>query len=164
MRTPEEPLDASGFRFAVAVAEFNHEITERLLEGTRKCFAEHGVPAEAVDVHWVPGSFELPLAVQRLAGTRAYHAIVALGCVVRGETPHFDYLAQATAYGLQRVALDAGVPVAFGVLTTDDFAQAEARAGGERGNKGWDAARTAIEMAALAADPTVPAAPRTRKR
>lgn len=148
-RSPDAPLDASGLRFAVVVAEFNARITERLLEGAQKRLAEAGAPDSSVDLQWVPGSFELPLAAQMLARSGSYDAIIALGCVVRGETPHFDYVCQAATYGLQQVALDTGVPVAFGVLTTEDFPQAEARAGGTHGNKGSDAAETAIEMALL---------------
>ena len=147
--TPDAPLDASGLRFGVVVARFNAEITERLLEGARKCFAEHGLPDDAVTVAWVPGAFELPLAAQAMIGVGGYDGVVALGCVVRGGTPHFEYVCQAATYGLQRVALDTGVPIAFGVLTTDDFAQAEARAGGAEGNKGHDAAQSVIEMALL---------------
>jgi 6,7-dimethyl-8-ribityllumazine synthase len=100
----------------------------------------------------VPGAFELALAAQVLARSGSYDAIIALGCIIRGGTPHFEYVSQAATYGLQRVALDTGVPVAFGVLTTEDFAQAEARAGGEHGNKGFDAAQSAIEMALLLRD------------
>ena len=148
-KTPETPLDASGLRFAIVVATFNEEITNRLLEGAHECFAKHAVPDDSVTVRRVPGAFELPLAAQVLARSGAYDAVVALGCVIRGGTPHFEYIAQATTYGLQRVALDTGVPVAFGVLTTDDMEQAEARAGGEEGNKGLDAAQTAVEMALL---------------
>jgi 6,7-dimethyl-8-ribityllumazine synthase len=148
-KTPDAPLDASGLRFAIVVAEFNGEITEKLLEGARETLDKNGVPDGSVTVERVPGAFELPLAAQALAASGSYAAIVALGCVVRGGTPHFDYVCQAATYGLQRVALDTGIPVAFGVLTTDDFAQAEARAGGEHGNKGSDAAQTAVEMALL---------------
>jgi 6,7-dimethyl-8-ribityllumazine synthase len=148
-KTPEAPLDASGMHFAVVVGEFNSQITIRLLEGARECFAKNGVPESSVEVRWVPGAFELPLAAQAFARSGSYDAIVALGCVVRGDTPHFEYVSQAATYGLQRVALDTGVPVAFGVLTTDDYAQAESRAGGEHGNKGFDAAQTAVEMALL---------------
>lgn len=147
MRTPEDPIDASRFRFAVVVSEFNHPITSRLVKGARECFADHGDPE--VDEYSVPGAFELPVAAQLLAETGSYDAIVCLGAVVRGETPHFDYVAGEAARGIQEAALATGVPVAFGVLTTNDMAQAEARAGGEQGNKGWDAARTAIEMAAF---------------
>jgi 6,7-dimethyl-8-ribityllumazine synthase len=150
-KTPEGPLDASRLRFAVVVASFNEEITARLLEGAQECFAKHGVPNGSVEVQWVPGSFELPLAAQLLARSGSYDGIVALGCVVRGDTPHFKYVSQAATHGLMRVALDESLPVAFGLLTTDDFAQAEARAGGAHGNKGFDAAQTAIEMAVLAA-------------
>lgn len=144
---PEDPLDASGLRFAVVVAEFNASITERLLDGTLECLAKHGVPEDSVHVRRVPGAFELPLGSQVLAKTGDYEAIVALGCVIRGDTPHFEYVSQAATHGLLRVTLDTGVPVAFGVLTTEDLAQAEARAGGEHGNKGFDAAQTAVEMA-----------------
>ena len=146
-RNPKDPLDASSLAFAVVVAEFNAHITERLLDGAMECFAKHGVLDESVEVRRVPGAFELPLAAQSLAKTGSYAAIVALGCVIRGETPHFEYVSEAATHGLLRVTLDTGVPVAFGVLTTDDLAQAEARAGGEHGNKGFDAAQTAVEMA-----------------
>jgi 6,7-dimethyl-8-ribityllumazine synthase len=134
-------------RFAVVVAEFNASITERLLDGALECFAKHGVPENTVEALRVPGAFELPLAAQSLARSGDYDAIVALGCVIRGETPHFEYVSQAATHGLLRVTLDTGVPVAFGVLTTEDLTQAEARAGGAHGNKGFDAAQTAVEMA-----------------
>jgi 6,7-dimethyl-8-ribityllumazine synthase len=146
-KTPEAPLDASGLRFAIVVAEFNAAITERLLEGALECFAKNGVPEDSVEVRRVPGAFELPLAAQLLAATKSYDAVVALGCVIRGDTPHFDYVSQAATHGLLRVSLDSSIPVSFGVLTTDDLAQAEARAGGEHGNKGFDSAQTAVEMA-----------------
>jgi 6,7-dimethyl-8-ribityllumazine synthase len=148
-KTPETPLDASRLRVAIVVATFNDEITARLLEGARECLAKHNVPDGSIAVHRVPGAFELALAAQVLARSGSVGAVVALGCVVRGDTPHFEYVSLAATYGLQRVALDTGVPVAFGVLTTDDVAQAEARAGGAHGNKGFDAAQTAIEMALL---------------
>ena len=136
--------DARGLSFAVVVARYNREITAKLLEGARGALT--GAGADKVDVFDVPGAFELPLASLRLA-RRGYSAIVALGCVIRGDTPHFDYVAGEAARGLQRVALETGVPVAFGVLTTDTVEQAVARAGGVVGNKGYDAAMTAIEMA-----------------
>lgn len=151
-KSPDAPLDGSGLSFAIVIAEFNAEITERLLEGARKCFAEHGVSDDAIGVAWVPGAFELAPGAQMLIGSGSYDGVVALGCVVRGGTPHFEYVCQAATYGLQRVALDTGIPVAFGVLTTDDFAQAEARAGGAEGNKGYDAAQSAIQMALLRRD------------
>jgi 6,7-dimethyl-8-ribityllumazine synthase len=136
-------VDAHGLKFAVVVARFNSAITEKLLEGAREALTKAG--AGGIEVFHVPGAFELPLAAQKLA--KSYDAIIALGAVIRGETPHFDYVAGAAANGLQQVALETGTPVSFGVLTTDTLAQAEARAGGKQGNKGYDAAMTAIEMA-----------------
>ncbi len=133
-------LDATGLRFAILVARFNSMITEKLLDGARKALAKG-----EVDVFHVPGAFELPLAAKMLAQTHRYHGIVALGAVIRGGTPHFDYVAGEAARGLQDVALQTGIPVAFGVLTTDTLEQAEARA-----NKGFDAAMTALEMAHFA--------------
>jgi 6,7-dimethyl-8-ribityllumazine synthase len=138
-------LDARGLNFAIVVARFNHAITEKLLAGACEALTQAG--AESHDVFSVPGAFELPLAVQRLAERGGFDAIIALGAVIRGETPHFEYVAGEAARGLQQVALDTNVPVAFGVLTTDTYEQAESRAGGERGNKGYDAAMTAIHMA-----------------
>ena len=141
---PEFEADARGLKFAIVVARFNSRITGSLLEGAREAFERAG--ARRVEEYSVPGAFELPLAAQRLAA-RGYDAIVALGAVIRGGTPHFDYVAGEAARGLQQVALATGVPVAFGVLTTDNYRQAAARAGGDHGNKGYDAAMTAIEMA-----------------
>jgi len=137
-------VDARGLKFAVVVARFNSAITGKLLEGAREALTKAG--ADGVEIFHVPGAFELPLAAKWLAHG-GYSAIIALGAVIRGETPHFDFVAGETARGLQQVALECNIPVAFGVLTTDNLAQAEARAGGERGNKGYDAAMTAIEMA-----------------
>ena len=144
---PPDDLDASGLRIAVAVGRFNVSITAPLLDGARRVLDAHGVIDPTIV--WVPGAFELPLAAQRLAGD--HDAVVALGAVIRGDTPHFDFVAGETAAGLMRVGLDAGIPVVFGVLTTDTFAQAEARIGGAVGHKGEEAALTAIEMAALLA-------------
>jgi 6,7-dimethyl-8-ribityllumazine synthase len=142
---PTDGLDASGLRLAVAVGRFNLHVTGPLLDGAMKVLAEHGVADPTVV--WVPGAFELPLAAQRLAVD--HDAVVALGAVIRGDTPHFDFVAGETAAGLMRVGLDSGVPVVFGVLTTDSLAQAEDRIGGSAGHKGEEAALTAIEMAAL---------------
>jgi 6,7-dimethyl-8-ribityllumazine synthase len=136
-------VTARGLKVAIVVARFNPAITSKLLEGARRAVQDAG--GDAPGVFHVPGAYELPLAAKRLAGR--YDAIVALGAVVRGETPHFDYVAGECARGLQQVMLESGVPVAFGVLTTDTVEQAEARAGGAHGNKGYDAAMTAIEMA-----------------
>jgi 6,7-dimethyl-8-ribityllumazine synthase len=149
MPAPREPLDASPFRFAIVVAAFNQDVTGPLLEGALSAFAEAGAPDGSVAVHHVPGAFELPLACRTLAETKRFDAVVALGCVIRGDTPHFDYVAGEAARGIMAASLETGVPIAFGVLTTDDRAQADARAGGEHGNKGADSARVAIEMAAL---------------
>jgi 6,7-dimethyl-8-ribityllumazine synthase len=147
MKPPESPLDASGLHFAVVAARFNHDITERLVEGAIECFTASG--ARDVPVEWVPGSFELPLIARTIAETRGVDAVVALGCVIRGETPHFEYVSAEAASGVMAAMLETGVPISFGVLTTNDRAQAEARAGGAHGNKGWDAAVTAIEMARM---------------
>jgi 6,7-dimethyl-8-ribityllumazine synthase len=137
--------DARGLKFAIVVARFNSKITDKLLEGARTALER--ASADRFEVFFVPGSFELPLAAKMLALKQDYDAIIALGAVIRGETPHFDYVAGEAARGLQHVALEFGLPVAFGVLTTNTQEQAEARAGGSAGNKGYDAAMTAIEMA-----------------
>ena len=141
--SPQWRADAKGLSFAIVVARFNSGITEKLLAGAREALSDAG--AKSSKVFWVPGAFELPLAAQKLA--RAFDGVIALGAVIRGETPHFEWVAGAAAQGLQRVSLDTGKPVAFGVLTTNTLAEAEARAGGAHGNKGYDAAMTAIEMA-----------------
>ena len=140
----EAPSDA---RFAIVWSRFNHPVVSKLLEGAMACFSEHGVSGESVYVVEVPGAWELPYAAQQLAQSKRFDAVVALGAIIRGGTPHFDYVSEGTALGLGRVTLDTGVPVIFGVLTTDDEAQAFDRAGGVHGNKGRDAALTAIEMA-----------------
>ena len=140
--------DAKGLRFAIVVARFNSGITEKLLAGAQEALTKAG--AKSVQVLWVPGAFELPFAAKKLA--KAFDAIVALGAVIRGETPHFDFVAGAAAQGVQQVMLETGTPVAFGVLTTNTLAEAEARAGGAQGNKGYDAAMTAIEMARFGED------------
>ena len=135
--------DARGLKFAIVVARFNASITEKLLEGAKQALERAG--ADGFEVFHVPGAFELPLAAKLLAHTHVFHAVIALGAVIRGDTPHFDYVAGEAARGLQQVALETGLPVAFGVLTTDNVEQAEARS-----NKGFDAAMTAIEMARVA--------------
>jgi 6,7-dimethyl-8-ribityllumazine synthase len=135
-----------GRRVGIVVSRFNELITERLLAGARSCLADHGVAETQIDVAWTPGAWELPLAAGHLIEKRRCDGVVALGCVVRGDTPHFDYVAGAAAHGLRRVAERTGVPVAFGVLTTDTMEQALARAGGKGGNKGWEAAIAVLEM------------------
>jgi 6,7-dimethyl-8-ribityllumazine synthase len=134
---------------AAVIAAFHRDLGERLLEGARARLAEAGLPDGHLDERWVPGAFELPLAAKVMARTGRYAAIIALGAVIRGETSHFDYICQSAASGLSAVGLDTGVPVAFGVLTTEDRSQAEARAGGEVGNAGSDAADAAVVMANL---------------
>jgi 6,7-dimethyl-8-ribityllumazine synthase len=131
----------------IAVSRFNGDITTRLLEGALGALAEAGVERERVDVMQVPGAFELPLGAMALAKTRRYACVIALGCVIRGDTPHFEYIAAEAASGVQLAALETGIPVSFGVLTCDNRRQAEARAGGRHGNKGVEAARSALEMA-----------------
>ena len=135
-----------GLRIAIALARFNQAVTDALLAGALEALARHGVADDAIDVAVVPGAFELPLCAQRLAATGRYDALVCLGAVVRGETPHFDFVAGEAARGIADVARRHDLPVAFGVLTTDTVEQALARAGGERGNKGYEAAVTALEM------------------
>jgi 6,7-dimethyl-8-ribityllumazine synthase len=138
-----------GARFGIAVSRFNHFITDRLLEGALDGLARHGVPPSAVVVVRVPGSFEIPLAVRRLAASRKVDAVIALGAVIRGATSHFDYVAGEVAKGCAAVSNETQVPVIFGVLTTDTVEQAIERAGTKAGNKGWEAALAAIEMVNL---------------
>ena len=139
--------NGEGRRIAVIVSRFNEDVTAKLLEGAVECLIRHGVRFQDVDVHWVPGAWELPPAAARLLATDRFDAIVAVGAVIRGETPHFDYVAGECARGLQQVMLETGIPVIFGVLTTNTWEQAQDRAGGKLGNKGYDAAMTAVEMA-----------------
>jgi 6,7-dimethyl-8-ribityllumazine synthase len=136
-------------RFAIVAARFNEVVTAKLLSGAVDCLSSHDVDGEDIDVAWVPGAFELPLAGRAFAKAGTYDAVICLGAVIRGETPHFDLVAGQAAEGIRRVAEDTGVPVIFGVLTTDTLDQAVERAGGAHGNKGWDAAMAAIEMASL---------------
>jgi 6,7-dimethyl-8-ribityllumazine synthase len=136
-------------RIALVCAKFNGAVTERLLDGALSGLKDHGVSLETVDVAWVPGAVELPLAASRLLWSGGYDAVIALGAVIRGDTAHFDFVAGECAAGLQRVALDTGVPVVFGVLTTDTVAQAQDRAGPGETNKGYEAAVTALEMVGL---------------
>jgi 6,7-dimethyl-8-ribityllumazine synthase len=138
-----------GRRFAVVASRFNETVTQRLVDGALDALVRHGAAADDVDVVWVPGAWELPPAVRRLLATERYDAIVALGAVIRGDTPHFDYVAGEASRGLANASRDFETPIGFGLLTCDTMAQAEARAGGEHGNKGWDAALAALEMADL---------------
>lgn len=138
-----------GRRVAVVVARFHEQVTAKLLEGALAGLRSHGVVDDAVDVAWVPGAFEIALVAKRMASTGAYDAVVCLGAIVRGETAHFDLIATEAVRGAAEVGRETGVPVIFEVLATEDLAQAEARAGGAHGNRGWDAAEAALEMADL---------------
>ncbi len=141
--------NAEGLRFAIVVARFNHPISVRLLRGANETLVGRGAAPDDIEVAWVPGAFEIPQAARALANTERYHAILTLGSVIRGGTPHFDYVCDGVTDGVREVMRDTGIPVAFGVLTTDDVDQALDRAGGAHGNKGVDIALAAIEMARL---------------
>jgi len=145
----EGDLAGRGLRVAIVVSRFNELITSQLLAGARDGLRRHGVADDAVDVAWVPGALEIPIAAQRLARAGRYDAIVCLGTVIRGATAHFDYVAGGVAQGVNRVSLECGIPAIFGVLTTETIEQAIERAGTKQGNKGWDAALAAIETANL---------------
>jgi len=145
----EGGLDGTGRCVAIAASRFNRLVTEQLVAGAVEALRRHGVAEADIDLAWAPGSFELPLVAARLAASGRYAGVVAIGAVVRGETPHFDHVAGQAASGLAAVARGASVPVAFGVLTTDTMEQALDRAGGKAGNKGAEAALTVLEMAGL---------------
>jgi 6,7-dimethyl-8-ribityllumazine synthase len=149
MRRTEGKPDAAGRRFAIVVARFNEAVTGRLLEGALDALERHGARSDDVEVVTVPGAFEIPLAALELARRSSVDGVVCLGAVIRGETPHFEYIAAEAAGGIGRAATATGVPMSFGVLTTDTMDQALARAGGAAGNKGYEAAITVLEMAAL---------------
>lgn len=142
----EGQLDATGMRFGIVAARFNEAITDRLVSGALDCLRRHGADPGSISVVKVPGAFEIPLACARLAQSGDVDAVIALGAVIRGATPHFDYVAGQCASGVQRVNLDTGLPVIFGVLTTENIEQAVERAGTKAGNKGFDSALAAIEM------------------
>jgi 6,7-dimethyl-8-ribityllumazine synthase len=146
---PAGPFDASDMRVAIVAGRFNEHVTVPLLAGAQATLAEHGLDPDTVPVVWVPGAFEIPLAAKRLAASGTVDAVICVGAVIQGETAHFEYVAGPCASGIAQAALDTGVPVAFGVLTTRDERQALDRAGGPAGNKGAEAARTALEMVAL---------------
>lgn len=152
MRTREGTLEGRGRRFAVVASRFNGVVTERLVDGALAAFRKLGIAADDVELAWTPGAFEIPLVAMGLARSGQFDAVVCLGAVIRGETPHFEYVAGEAARGVQQVALETGTPCTFGVLTTDSLEQAMDRAGGKHGNKGWDAATAAVEMAVLMDD------------
>jgi len=146
MKTIEGKLDASGLKFGVVVGRFNDFISGRLLDGAKDALVRHGADEDDVTVVWAPGSFEIPLVARKLAGSGDYDAVIALGAVIRGSTPHFDYVAAEAAKGIAQVMLDTGVPIGFGIITTDTIEQAIERAGSKSGNKGAQAALSAVEM------------------
>lgn len=148
----EGDLSGAGKRFAVVASRFNDTITDRLVEGATGGLRRHGVAEDAIDVAWAPGAFELPLVAAKLARTGAYDAVITLGAVIRGATGHYDFVAGQAAAGVQRAQMDTGVPIVFGVLTTDTIEQAVERSGTKAGNKGFEAAITAIEMTNLLAE------------
>ncbi len=149
IRTVEGRLSAEGLKFAIIVGRFNSLITEKLVEGAVDCIIRHGGSEDNITIIKVPGSFEIPLAAKKAAKSGNYDAVICLGAVIRGATPHFDYVANEVTKGIAQVALETEVPIAYGILTTDNIEQAIERAGTKMGNKGFDAALTAIEMANL---------------
>ncbi len=147
MKIIEGELQAKGLKFGVIVSRFNDFITSKLLEGTLDALRRHGADENDIDVVKVPGSFEIPLIAKKLAAKGTYSAIICLGTVIRGATPHFEYVSAEVSKGIASASMETGVPIAFGIITSDTIEQAVERAGTKSGNKGWDAAITAIEMA-----------------
>jgi 6,7-dimethyl-8-ribityllumazine synthase len=142
-------LNGSTLKIAIVVSRFNDFITDRLLNGARNCLLQHQTADQNIDIVWVPGAFELPMAALSLAKSGKYQAVICLGAVIRGETSHYDYVCNEAAKGIASVSQQTGIPAIFGVVTTENTDQAIARAGGKSGNKGWDCAMTALEMANL---------------
>ncbi len=159
MKVTEGKLLAEGLSFGIVVSRFNDFISDRLLGGALDALARSGADMENIEVFKVPGAFEIPLIAKKLALTKKYDAVICLGAVIRGATPHFDYVANEVSKGITTVSLETGVPVTFGILTTDTLEQAIERAGSKAGNKGWDAAIAAIEMANLLKEISVTDAP-----
>lgn len=149
MKKIEGLLDAKGQRFAVIVSRFNEFISAKLLEGAVDCLVRHGAAENAIDIIWAPGAFEIPLVAKKAAASGKYDSVVCLGAIIRGGTPHFDYVAAEASKGIASVSMETGIPVIFGILTTDTIEQAIERAGTKSGNKGWQAALSAIEMTDL---------------
>lgn len=145
----EGHLIGEGLRVGIVVSRFNEFISNKLLSGALDALQRHGVAAEDIDVAWVPGAFEIPLVARKLAASERYHAIICLGAIIRGATPHFEYVAGESAKGIAQVSLQTGLPVIYGIVTADTLEQAIERAGTKMGNKGWDAGEAALEMANL---------------
>ena len=146
MKNIEGNFNGKGRKVAIVLSRFNSFMTERLLEGALDCLSRHEVNKNDIEVVRVPGAFEIPLTCKKIADKKNFNAIIALGAVIRGDTPHFDYVAAEVSKGLAHVSLDTGIPISFGILTTDTIEQAEIRSGAKGGNKGFDAAMTALEM------------------
>jgi 6,7-dimethyl-8-ribityllumazine synthase len=149
VKTYEGMLGAGGLKFGIVIGRFNEFIGSKLLAGAIDGIKRHGGTEESIDIAWVPGAFEIPLIAQKMANSKKYDAVICLGAVIRGSTPHFDYVSSEMVKGIGKVSLDSQLPVIFGVLTTDTIEQAIERAGTKAGNKGFEAAVTAIEMANL---------------
>ncbi len=149
MKRYEGKLIGKGLRFGIVVSRFNEVVTSKLLEGALDCLYRHGVEEKDIEVFWVPGSFEIPVTAKRIAKGKKFDAIICLGCLIRGDTPHFDFLSAEVTKGVAQVALEYTTPVIFGVLTSDTLEQAMERSGAKQGNKGFQAALSALEMANL---------------
>jgi len=149
MKTFEGELQAKGLKFAIIVSRFNDFIGSKLLDGAVDALMRHGASEQNIEVIKVPGAYEIPLAAKKVASKKKHDAVICLGAIIRGATPHFDYVAAEASKGIAQASLDTGIPIAFGVLTTDTIEQAVERAGSKSGNKGWDCAMVAIEMAQL---------------
>jgi 6,7-dimethyl-8-ribityllumazine synthase len=148
-KTYEGTLDAAGKRFALVVSRFNSFLTDKLVDGALDCLHRHGAAGDAISIAYVPGAFEIPYVASKLAHGNSYDAVICLGAVVRGDTPHFDYISNEASKGIARVALESGKPVIFGLVTADTLEQAIERSGTKAGNKGWDAAEAAVELVNL---------------
>lgn len=149
MTTYEGNLIGTGLKVGIVASRFNELLSSRLVSGAQDALERHGVDKKSVDIAWVPGAFEIPLIAKRMADSGRYDAVVCLGAIIRGGTPHFEYVAAEASKGIAKAGMDAGVPVVFGIITADTIEQAVERAGTKAGNKGWDAALSAIEMANL---------------
>ena len=149
MKIIKGKLDAKGKSFAIVVSRFNEFVTQKLLEGALDCLLRHNADEKNITAVWVPGAFEIPVTAQRLVKTKRFSAVICLGAIIRGETPHFEFIANSVANNLGKLALESDIPVIFGVITTENLEQAIERAGTKAGNKGWEAAQAAIEMTNL---------------
>lgn len=148
-KSTEGKLIAKGFKFAIVVSRFNRFISQKLLEGAVDCIKRHNGEEENISIFWTPGAFEIPIVAKKVSISKKFDAIICIGAVIRGDTPHFDFIAQETSKGIAKVSFETGIPTSFGIITADSADQAMERAGMKAGNKGWDAALSAIEMSNL---------------